>query len=251
MPLLIDGYNLLHATGIFGQGTGPGGFERSRRALLEFLAQSLRLRERRSTTVVFDASQAPPGLPSQLSHEGITIYFSRHHTEADDLIEELIEAAKNPKRLTVVSSDHRLQRAARRRGAAAIDSHIWYHDLRQEVAAQAAAGERTLDKPEPNLSRAQVELWLREFGEEPSEKKEQAAPKQSIDDADEKADAERRTTLRQQETPPTPKPKAGLKKKPEPRRRRRTAKPSKKPPHLPGREIGNPFPPGYGSDVEE
>lgn len=247
MPLLIDGYNLLHATGIFGKGSGPGWFERSRRALLEFLAQSLRQRERRSTTIVFDASEAPPGLPSQSSHDGITIYFARQHTEADDLIEELIEASRNPRRLVVVSSDHRLQRAARRRGATSVDANIWYHELRAEIAAQTAAGERLLEKPEPDLSPAQVELWLREFGVEPSKREKAEAPPPSIQ---EKGDPDARPA--RAKSAASPKPKSAAKKKPsEPRRRRRTARPSKKPPHLPGRDISNPFPPGYASDVEE
>ena len=41
MALIIDGYNLLHASGILGRGIGPGGLERSRSALLNFLAESL------------------------------------------------------------------------------------------------------------------------------------------------------------------------------------------------------------------
>ena len=31
MALVIDGYNLLHASGILGRGIGPGSLERSRR----------------------------------------------------------------------------------------------------------------------------------------------------------------------------------------------------------------------------
>ncbi len=49
MALLIDGYNLMHVAGIVGRGVGPGGLERSRLALLNFLAESLepaRFRER-------------------------------------------------------------------------------------------------------------------------------------------------------------------------------------------------------------
>ena len=41
MSLIIDAYNLLHASGILGKGIGPGGLERSRNALLNFLANTL------------------------------------------------------------------------------------------------------------------------------------------------------------------------------------------------------------------
>ena len=43
MALLIDGYNLLHASGILGRGVGPGGLERSRLALLNFVAERVEL----------------------------------------------------------------------------------------------------------------------------------------------------------------------------------------------------------------
>ena len=38
MTLIIDGYNLLHASGVFGAERGPRGFEQSRLALLDLLA---------------------------------------------------------------------------------------------------------------------------------------------------------------------------------------------------------------------
>ena len=64
MSLLIDGYNLLHASGILGGGLGPGGLERSRLALLNFVAEAVDAKELAHTTVVFDAAGAPPGLPT-------------------------------------------------------------------------------------------------------------------------------------------------------------------------------------------
>ena len=39
MKVLVDGYNLLHASGIFGGVRGAGGFEASRRALLDEIAR--------------------------------------------------------------------------------------------------------------------------------------------------------------------------------------------------------------------
>ena len=58
MPLLIDGYNLVHVAGILGQGVGPGSLQRSRLALLNFLAESLTPGELPHTTVVFDSHNA-------------------------------------------------------------------------------------------------------------------------------------------------------------------------------------------------
>ena len=129
MSLLIDGYNLVHVAGILGQGAGPGSLQRSRLALLNFLAESLDPGELPRTTVVFDSHDAPWGLPRKVEHRGITVRFAAQYEEADDLIEELIRADSAPRRLVVVSSDHRLQRAARRRRAKAVDSDVWYAEL--------------------------------------------------------------------------------------------------------------------------
>ena len=166
MSLLIDGYNLLHVAGIFGRGAGPGSLERSRLALLNFLAESLDPAELPQTTVVFDSHDAPWGLPRLVVHRGITVRFAAQYEEADDLIEELIRADSAPRRLVVVSSDHRLQRAARRRRAKAIDSDVWYAELvrarreRQENSADAPA------RPAVPLLEEDVNYWLRQFGGE-------------------------------------------------------------------------------------
>ena len=52
--IIIDGYNLLHASGVFGDARGPLGFEQSRRALLDHLSELLGA-EAEQTIVVFDA----------------------------------------------------------------------------------------------------------------------------------------------------------------------------------------------------
>src|SRR6476619_135736 len=113
MLLLVDGYNLLHVSGIFGPAGAAPTLEQSRLALLEFLAGHLAEPLRKRTTIVFDAAAAPPGLPSELTHAEISIRFARRKQSADDLIAELISGADDPRHLTVVSSDHAVQRSAR------------------------------------------------------------------------------------------------------------------------------------------
>ena len=91
MSLIIDGYNLMHAAGIVGRGAGPGFLERSRLAVLNFVVESLEPAALGTTTVVFDARQAPPGLPRELVHRGVKVHFASGYESADELIEELIE----------------------------------------------------------------------------------------------------------------------------------------------------------------
>ncbi len=165
MPLLIDGYNLLNATGIVGRGGTPS-LGRSRLALLNFLAASIDPRELGHTTVVFDAHDAPPGLPRVVQHGPLLVRFAVKNRTADELIEELILADSAPRRLVVVSSDHEIQRAARRRRAKAVNSEMWYSDLirarrqREEESADAPA------RPAVPLLEEDVSYWLRQFGGE-------------------------------------------------------------------------------------
>ncbi len=167
MSLLIDGYNLLHVTDIFGKGSGPGGFQRSREALLRFLAASIPPDERKQTTIVFDANHAPPGLPDTMTQEEMLVRYARDYPDADTLIEELIEKHDAPRSLLVVSSDHRIQRAARRRRAKFTDSDLWYAGLwQQRISQRANQNMRNPEKPIGKLSTAEIDYWVHEFGDE-------------------------------------------------------------------------------------
>jgi predicted RNA-binding protein with PIN domain len=139
MALLIDGYNLLHATDIFPDADKPPTLESSRVALLDFLVAALPSKSLARTIVAFDAVAAPPGLPREMDHRGLTVRFAQRGRTADELLEELIAGEPDPRNLLVVSSDHRVQRAARQRGAKYTDSQPWYANLRAGSAANAAA----------------------------------------------------------------------------------------------------------------
>ena len=142
MTLLIDGYNLLHASGVF-PAAGPPTLERARIALLDHLVGLLGPKQVPRTTVVFDAVQAPPGLPRELTHNGLAVRFARRGGTADELLEDLIATEADPRNLLVVSSDHRVQRAARQGGAEFADSEAWHAELTRaaQSAANAAADE--------------------------------------------------------------------------------------------------------------
>lgn len=168
MPLIIDGYNLFYVTGFVGDPQGQGGtFQRSREALLNFLACSIPEPERGQTTIVFDASEAPPGLPRTITHRGMTVRYAAEYSDADALIEQLIRDHHAPRSLLVVSSDHRIQRAAQRRRASFIDSDRWYVELwRKRLETERAAGHEEPDKPVAQLTAAEIEYWVKKFSGE-------------------------------------------------------------------------------------
>jgi len=221
MSLLIDGYNLLHAVGIIGRGIGPGSLERSRLAILNFLAESLDPEQLARTTVVFDAGGAPPGLPRVVEHRGITVRFAAGYEDADALLEELIRAESAPRRLTVVSSDHRLHRAARRRKAKPVDSDAWYAQVVRQRADRRQSTSPTPSKPHVPLLEEEVARWLERFG---GEAHLQRFVEQT--QADE---------LPPPNDPPTHTPPHD--------------KATDKPSAAEAAEIENPFPPGYAEDL--
>ncbi len=166
VKFVIDGYNLLHASPLIQTGKGPKWLEKQRFRLLSSLASLIPASVRAATVVVFDARESPSGLPSEYSFEEILVRFARDHDEADDLIEELIEAHAKTSSLTVISSDLRLQRAARRRNAAFYDSRVWFDQL------QDSQREKMLESKTPNpelikdekLDDKAVANWLNEMG---------------------------------------------------------------------------------------
>jgi uncharacterized protein len=166
MSLLIDGYNLLYVVGIARPKGGVGSLERSRMALLNFLAASLTPQDLPQTTVVFDAHQSPPGMPAVMEHHGLKVRFAAKYDDADSLIEELIRQESAPRRLTVVSSDHRLQKAARRRRARAVDSDAWYAEVTRERRARQKAMPPGAERPAVPLLEEDVNYWVRQFGGE-------------------------------------------------------------------------------------
>jgi len=185
MALLIDGYNLLHVSDIFGEEGAGTELHRSRLALLNFLAAAIQRRERRQTTIVFDAAGAPPGLPQSMSHDGMTVHFARRHSDADEMIEELLETWAAPRALVVVSSDHRVQRAARRRGATFVDSEKWYADLRTAQKRRMAGPDEGRGKPANPSTPDDVAYWVDEFADAPPDESAPFPPGYADDVRDE------------------------------------------------------------------
>lgn len=142
--LLIDGYNLVLVAGLIKTLSGPGNVARARERLLGWLTGRLDEPQRARTTVVFDAQRHAVGeLPSQ--NQGITVLYSTEYPSADEMLEELIRVHSAPKQLVVVSSDHRIRDAARRRKAISIDSHSFYERIKNDTITRPA--EDSSDRP--------------------------------------------------------------------------------------------------------
>jgi len=160
--LIIDGYNLIHAAGLARPSYGPGDLERCRHRLLRLLVNYLTDRELERAKVVFDAIEAPAGLPNRMKFEGLQVRFADPGGDADSLIEELILEHSSPRQIIVVSGDRRLQKAAHRRRARFIGS-VEFLDEVLERSPRRDREEAPLHphpKYDGELSPGELEQWL-------------------------------------------------------------------------------------------
>ncbi len=171
--LLIDGYNLIAPVAAPSRRPTRDWLDRERNLLLTRLVQKLPRRVCVRCCVVFDAANPPPGVADHYNVQGILVRFSIGYPEADDLLEEIIAAHSSPKQLCVVSSDHRIQAAARTRGTTTFESQAWLDDLLDdriglapEKRARAGQGSDTNQdkKSEPIVDQDSLNDWMREFG---------------------------------------------------------------------------------------
>lgn len=91
------------------------------------------------------------------------IFFAGFHCDADSVIEEKIKANTSPRRLTVVSSDRRLRKAAAERKATALKSERFWEQVRQELARKTHERTEPEEKRE-GLSASETDKWLEAFG---------------------------------------------------------------------------------------
>lgn len=89
--------------------------------------------------------------PSSMIHSG-------KGREADDLIEDILEDAKNRRNILVISNDHRVQRAARTRGARWMDCESFLRKLADNLRDQTPAS------PEKPTGPVDAEAWMKKFG---------------------------------------------------------------------------------------
>lgn len=107
--ILIDGYNLLAVSG-----------HKGRDALLDDLARFRKARGH-EIRIVFDGTHGGQGDLNRDYHGGVEIYYTPLTVTADDVIEEILEGPGASQWL-VVSSDRRIQSAARKARATFVKS---------------------------------------------------------------------------------------------------------------------------------
>ncbi len=112
--------------------------------------------------LVFDGPVPRGGLAQQMSSRRIQVRFSEKQS-ADDVIVELIHAAKEAGHVRVVSSDRAIQTEAGYRRCAWNDSRTFVSELFDEDRDEPTPPPAPAEKPDAD-DPAQTHDWLREFG---------------------------------------------------------------------------------------
>ncbi len=155
MPYLVDGHNLIPKLGL--RLDSPD----DEQALITRLQTFCRLRRTR-VEVFFDG--APPG-PSPARKSGaVSAHFIPRGSSADAAIEaRLARLGRSARNWAVVSSDRRVQRAARAVHAQAVSSEDFARTVADAEREEAVRVKNRVD----NLSPDEVEAWLAEFKSRP------------------------------------------------------------------------------------
>jgi predicted RNA-binding protein with PIN domain len=151
MTILIDGHNLI------GKIADLRLDDADDEAKLLIRLRSYRAHTGKHLTVYFD-----PGIgyqsPARQSKGGIRVRQAGTGKHADDLIIRDIRRHRNPRELTVVTSDHAIQDVARQYGAQVIDSETFAAQLSRPLEPDDT-------RDSPPLSEDEVEEWLDLFGQ--------------------------------------------------------------------------------------
>lgn len=177
--LVIDTYNVLHVTGVLPpELAGPDAIKlagligRSRWAGAD-------------ARLVCDGGAGNLVLPADLAAGSrIRLVFAGHGPDAaDKMIERIIDKDSAPRSLLVVSSDRRIQTAARKRRAKWFSSEQFLQRIADD-ASVGGKGVRGSAAVDPTTSA----MWLREFGFEPSERLGEADAPESAEPSAPKQD---------------------------------------------------------------
>src|SRR5262245_4134948 len=133
----------------------------ARRRLLAQLAEFARITRAR-VSVVFDGAPDRE-MPAGSAFRGVKVEYADRGSDADAKIERLVESSKDPRGLTVVTSDRRLATMVRGRGATVIRAGDFSTRLEDTLGRHPVIddGEQT--------DIGNVEDWFRYFGSSPDD----------------------------------------------------------------------------------
>ncbi len=156
MPIIIDGHNLLHTV----RKTDEELQSISDIQLCQVISRYLKL-IREKGEIVFDGT-GPKDKSGFDNIANLEVLFVGRATDADTVIEHKIRLNTAPKRLTIVSSDHRLRKAAQARKATTLKSEAFWAGLQKQFSRKKKPKEPA--EKRRGLNESETKLWMQFFG---------------------------------------------------------------------------------------
>ncbi len=144
LHVIIDGYNLLAATGGVGK-TGTLCSDMAREALLRDLA-TYRQRKGHVLTVVFDGWQQGQPIETREHRSGVQVIYSKRGERADQVIQRL--ARDYGSECAVVTSDREIVNAAKAHGAFVMGAQEFAGKLKLQAPSGGLIAYKELDTGE-------------------------------------------------------------------------------------------------------
>ena len=154
--IIIDGHNLLHSIHKEGSYSEPI----SDVGLCRIIGRYLKLTGQ-SGTIVFDGT-GPRDKSGFDDISNLEVFFAGLGNDTDTVIEDKIGSSTAPRRLTIVSSDRRLRKAARARKAISVKSEVFWNNIQKQLSRKKAAKEPAAKRR--GLSESETKQWLEFFG---------------------------------------------------------------------------------------
>jgi hypothetical protein len=111
----------------------------------------------RQGQMIFDGA-GPPDKSGFDSVGNLEVVFPGLGADADTVIEDKISASSSPKRLTIVSNDRRLRRAAQRRRCNSLKSEVFWENVERELSRKRPT--REPGGKRQGLSESETSQWL-------------------------------------------------------------------------------------------
>jgi len=153
---IIDGHNLLHSI----REVDEGSESISDVQLCRIVGRYLKLISEKGE-IIFDGT-GPRDKSGFDNISNLEVLFAGLNTDADTVIEDKIRANTAPKRLSIVSSDRRLRRAAQVRKAMAVKSELFWNNLQKQLSRKKTMREPAAKRR--GLSESETKQWLEFFG---------------------------------------------------------------------------------------
>lgn len=159
MPYLIDGNNLLYALEKVGVSVGRHGLT----------AMLTRLAARERVCLVFDGPPPRDGMSDELNLPNAMDVLYAAPLSADQVIIEHIARDSAPHRLTVVSTDKEIRKAAGHRRCRICLSEDFVTVLQQSTQPPVRRKPGEPRQKEQGLTEDETQAWMKEFGVESGE----------------------------------------------------------------------------------